>query len=168
MNEASDTSVPTTEGSPLTYEKRSTRKPRRRFSAEILVDGIKRAFGAFEYEMAQNPIDEVDDVASDTESSSDAELDQHAGRSNLCPSCNKIALLVLLLGMAYAIGSWSAQRSSFRIESTSCGDPSGPLMALKESSYIDGLENGAVAADHEVCSAVGNVSAPSFFPLLVP
>jgi hypothetical protein len=165
MNEASDTSDPTTEGSPLTYEKRCTRKPRT--SAEIFVDGIKRAFGAFEYEMAENPSDD-DDEASDTETSSDAELDHDAHRVKPCPSGSKTVLLVLLLGIAYSIGIWSAQKSSFRIESTSCGDPTGTLMALKESSYIDGLENGAVAADHELCSAVGNVSATSFFPLFVP
>ena len=31
-----------------------------------------------------------------------------------------------------------------------------PIQALKDSSYLDGLENGAVASDHTVCSSLGS------------
>lgn len=64
----------------------------------------------------------------------------------------RLASILLMLAVAYSAGRLSRTATTVA-ESTVGVDP---IMALKKDSYLDELKNGAVAADHIVCSNLGN------------
>ena len=138
-------------------------KPRRRSTAEKLAVGIRRAIEAFEVEV----ISESSRSTSDTDFSdsvSDFDINghydtKHRSSSNTIWRCRQYTLawlcIGLLLGMSFAIGSWTCHVTNEvkKLETSSTEDP---ILTLKDGSFVDGLENGAVAADHSICSEVGN------------
>jgi gamma-glutamyltranspeptidase len=148
MKKGSDSSD-TSEVSPLTNGGRSSRELRRLSSSEICFGGIKKAFGNFEFDVQKTSEGEP---YSDSASMSDESIYHNKTRRIYCPALARITALFILLAASYAVGIWSAHVSSFKAESISCVDP---IVALKDSSSIEGMENAVVASDHELCSEVG-------------
>lgn len=64
-----------------------------------------------------------------------------------------VVLLVVVLAVASFLVANQKASSVFKYEADTCLDP---ILSLKEASSLEGLANGAVAADHIVCSQVGN------------
>jgi gamma-glutamyltranspeptidase len=153
----------TTESSPLSpAEAESRRMMRHRSSAEKIIRGLKRMF-SLEYELVDNEEDEET-----------SNLTHTRNPGIICRRRERRLLLVVLGILLFALVSiffLSSHIAGRRSSPISTGTAGGdhilyntadgdqcldPIASLKKSSFLEGLENGAVASDHPICSEVGN------------
>jgi gamma-glutamyltranspeptidase len=149
---ASPSASHTTESSPLSpAEAESRRMMRRRSSAEKIIHGLKRMF-SLEYELVDNEEDEET-----------SNLTHTRNPGIICrrrPFLVVLGILFFALGSIFVLtspmstGTAGGKNTLYNIaDGDQCLDP---IASLKKSSFLGGLENGAVASDHPICSEVGN------------
>ena len=143
-----------TEESPLSPGGKKAKSVRLGKSAERILDCIKRVFVTLQFGSSENRsqfdfANKDSRFNDDDDDDDDDDLGINTGCRNCCKITYKAIPLVVLIAVSYGIGKWNF----FNVESGSCGDP---IMALKDTSSIEGLQNAVVAADHELCSEVGN------------
>ena len=155
--------LPITEESPLATSdlRRSSPKVlrRRRSTVEILMRGLFTK--TLEYEPAESSFE-------DEGSSSDADrttphAENRCGSHERTPLCLyglPLCIFVSALTVSFLAGWFSRALTVHHMAATTASSPLAmenqeEILKLKKYSAIDSLPNGAVAADHEVCSKVG-------------
>lgn len=165
-SDSSSSHTHASEESPLTASARrsSSEKELRSSLSGMIVEGIKRTFENFEFDVLSNRVSER---GNDGSEKGDAVYDEIRGqngrrRSGCCRVLIVIrivflCMLLMLMGASYGFGrwGWGIPFTNYNWD-TSCCSYADPVMALKGSCALEDLENAAVATDHELCSEVGN------------
>lgn len=136
------------EVSPLTKERQrllSEKIRTKRSSVEMLVSGL---FKTFEYETAASFEDEPSESSEKT-GGPHQRRSRFFGRQHF----GSIVAFLVVAVVFFSVG-WFSRKSMLPQDSPESKNTD-EISRLKEYSAIEGLVNGAVAADHEVCSKVG-------------
>ena len=156
--------LPITEDSPLARSERRRSSPKvlqsRRSTVEILMRGIFNK--TLEYEEAGSSFE--DEGSSSDVDRTTPEEEKRCGSHERIPLCLHSfpwCIIVSVLTVFFLAGWFSRalvvlpQKTATTTPSTTTMENQEAILKLKEYSAIDTLQNGAVAADHEVCSKVG-------------